>query len=1383
MLKAISKWFRATRFRRVLLWLSIPTLILLVAGYFFACRYAKSALTAELEKINDGKVSVGSVSIGFNRIHAKRVQFFNEGQSKPWLDAPAVSIQLSLWQAVFNGKVSPDLIALDRPSVRLEFDENAKLTTKLPQSQQDPSFALHLKVERGEMELHQKNRKPLKASNIHLELQNQGDSISMDRFRMELLNGSLSGNLKRTGEASQASIQAKSIDLNSEELKQLALVPESQLEGVLTEGSLNLDCDFELQGTKLTDFKVICAPRLQRLLIPQFGKEIKNLEKGTFEVTSKSVKVAGVKLDVLGGELVVDGAFQIGDTRTRGKIKALATKAQMEEVCSILDLPVDMKGPVTFTTNLDIDVQPDRFVINGNADGAAADFTIETLPAKRVDTKVRLVEVTRHFQKTKSKMTGEVLVDCVSNQHNVGKLIAALGTRFDVPVPTVEGFGKTDVHVVVPLDRSLGKPMYWADIAVNSNKINLADIKFKDVKTDMTLYPDSYKIKSAKAISSKNEKVEFSGLLDFKKDDELIFTLGESHLAASLLSHYINQENLDLDGDLLIEGQLNAKRTESGSIRATGKGKVASDDVTIEKFHLTKATSDLKVEGDVLQFQDLNSNFLGGKLKANAKLSISRKVLSTQMELQNVDIEKVAKQLDSKLPVELNGLLNSNADVHLKLDPFKVTAKGKLNSKSARVGSLEIDQAESEFEATDHSVKFSNVKTALLGGSLNGSIDFDHQKNNIQIDYDASNLAVEKILSQISESKSVKQKIGAIEFFGRTKGSVQPLKLQHTGYGKVATSYVKNDQSKVDFQILGDHKTLVLKATQTPVAEGLLDLTAEVGLDSTASTSIEAKLKDVSLRQLIPQKINGAISLGGKVSGDIRLENVQDAKKMIGTMKVDGFTSSIKSVRMNNLSVQADLKQEQLNLVVTGKALQGNISASTRLGIRELTDIEEIVGTVELKNGRFKSLADALRIQLPATPSGLFSAKADITVPTNDITKVTTVGTIEFDQARLGDTEISPGGKTNFKVESGLIEFNNIEARIGNGFVRGRLSWPIATNRFGRLQINARRIDMSKLNKFMPHSSVKLAGSGSGELRGVIRGSQRDVQIKGTGTFSIENGKVAGIEWSVNRAPISWAINPFRKTAEVRTRGAIFSVLNGQIKTDGKLVVGKRLDFELSGQVKNIDSNKFKQQALGQNVFGNQGKLHGKLKLAARNFRSIKDLRGSFKGTQDRAQAFQLPVIDSISPYVNRSQMKNRRFEQGRVDLVLQNSKIRVQQVAFADQRVQVMIDGGVWLNGRLELQAIVHIGPNKNDPLRQLIRSPLLASSSPPVALIARIDQILADRLLFFKITGTFQRPRVQIQTTKIIQQEALKFILDKTYNLSGQSNSLLNRSTIRLR
>ena len=119
----------------------------------------------------------------------------------------------------------------------------------------------------------------------------------------------------------------------------------------------------------------------------------------------------------------------------------------------------------------------------------------------------------------------------------------------------------------------------------------------------------------------------------------------------------------------------------------------------------------------------------------------------------------------------------------------------------------------------------------------------------------------------------------------------------------------------------------------------------------------------------------------------------------------------------------------------------------------------------------------------------------------------------------------------------------------------------------------------------------------------------------------------------------------------------------------------------------------------------------------------------------------------------------------------------------IADDLVQVLMDGNMRLNGRLDLAAIVHVGQNNNDPIRTILKSPLLASSSPPIALIAQFDRLISDRLLFFKISGTFERPRVQIETTKILRQESLKFILEKTYNLGGRPNSLLNRSTIRLR
>ncbi len=1384
MFKKISKLFLSTRRRRFFLWLAIPCLIVLVAGYFFICRFAKSAVIAQLKSINHGPVSVSTVTIGFNQIRVKNIELYSGDDAEPWLTTPRASIDISLWQAITGGTVAPDRISLKRPKLKLDFDADSKLLTKLPQTAVDSEAAIRINMNDAEIEIRQAGRQTLIATGIDLEFEKQAKQISVEVDKLRFLNGMLTATLQQNGSQSNVQLTAESIELNATKLRQMALVPKSYLEGVTVDGAVDAQIGFEFNGDQIKNYSVSIQPQLKRFQIPQFENEITDFRGGSIDVKPDRITITKVNLNVLGGHLLVDGRLDSTDAKTSGRITAVATDAEMVEVCKILDLPVDMKGPVSFTTQLDLEIDSEKFIINGDASGAATAFTIETLPAKRVDTKVRLVDIVKYYDSKRTpRMTGEVLVDCVAKNHDVGKLIAALGTRFDVPVPTVSGVGQTDVHVVVPLDRTLGKPMYWADIAVNSGrKIKLADIEFRDVKTDMTLYPNRYKIKSAKAISSKDEVVEFSGLLDFAKDDELIFTLGKSKLAASLLSHYIDQKNLNLDGELSIEGQLNAKRTESGNIRATGTGKVASEDIEIDRFHLTEASSDLRVDGDQLYFDNLKSKFLDGALSADAELSISKKIFSTKVDLKNAKIQNAVKQFDLKQPLAARGLFHSQARLHLELDPFKFSATGDVNATDVALNELSVQNIQTAFDATDYSLKLSKFESKMLGGVLKGSVELDKRKNLLQIDYDATNLDINDIV-KLAVDREPEQDLGHIEFFGRTKGTINPLEFKNIGFGKVKSALVKNEKSEVDVQILGDHEHLILKVTKASVADGELNVTTKIAIDSNASTSLNARLQKIAINKILPKSVLKSIGIRGQVSGEVNLENLQDASSMSGKFHLAGLSSNLDAIRISDIRLDGGIENEQIKLTATGKSLQGQLNATSVFEISQWNSLEKIVADVEFKSGQLRTLADVLQIKLPSKPSGTFDIAAKFTIPTDRIEETTATGQIGINNARLGSTEISPTGQTKFQIESGLMKFSGIDARIGNGFVRGQISWPISSQRTGRVQLDGQRIDVGKLMAFIPNASLDVDGKASFRVRGAIQGAKGDVQLKGAGEFTVKDGTLNRVKWNIRRAPFTWSLNPRRLNAVVQARGTVVSILEGQFKADSRISVGQRINFECTGQVKNLDSSQFKKLTVGQNVFGNQGRLNGKLKIHAKNLRTVKDLRGSFNGTLDRAQAFQLPVIDSVSPYVNRSQIKNRRFEQGRVDLVLQNSKIQVRQISFADPQVQVLIDGGFWLNGRIDLQTIVHIGPNKDDPLRQLVRSPLLASSSPSVALIARIDQILADRLLFFKLTGTYKRPRVQIQTTKILQQEALKFILDKTYNLSGQSNSLLNRSTIRLR
>ena len=119
-------------------------------------------------------------------------------------------------------------------------------------------------------------------------------------------------------------------------------------------------------------------------------------------------------------------------------------------------------------------------------------------------------------------------------------------------------------------------------------------------------------------------------------------------------------------------------------------------------------------------------------------------------------------------------------------------------------------------------------------------------------------------------------------------------------------------------------------------------------------------------------------------------------------------------------------------------------------------------------------------------------------------------------------------------------------------------------------------------------------------------------------------------------------------------------------------------------------------------------------------------------------------------------------FETGDIKARLAHGVVHVERLRLSGGVVQLLLEGSVGLQGRVDLQVIGSTGFSaiQTSVLRRLgLDYP--AGGPIPSSALARATSQLSTRLVRLKVTGSVRNPTVQIVPLYQLTEEALRFFL----------------------
>jgi hypothetical protein len=284
-----------------------------------------------------------------------------------------------------------------------------------------------------------------------------------------------------------------------------------------------------------------------------------------------------------------------------------------------------------------------------------------------------------------------------------------------------------------------------------------------------------------------------------------------------------------------------------------------------------------------------------------------------------------------------------------------------------------------------------------------------------------------------------------------------------------------------------------------------------------------------------------------------------------------------------------------------------------------------------------------------------------------------------------------------------------------------------------------------------PALAANVEGSVDARLRGTL-----GRRWTGGGVAELTRGKVFGVEVSGWRLPLRFDFVPARGRGEIGLDDISAQVGRGRISGQANLGfgVGTHLDGNL--RFHGVDL-----RTLLRGTTSVGGQASGRIDFSGHDVRSFDDVSATVEASFSQTQAFQLPILSQIAPFILRGQ-SNATFSSGELRGRLANGIFRVQRLSLSGSTINLFAEGTVTTSERLNLDVTATTGVvGVSSGVLRLIGLRIPAVGPIPVGLLLQLTTYLSNTSVRLIVTGTVRAPVVRVEPLSLLTQEAARFFL----------------------
>ena len=340
-------------------------------------------------------------------------------------------------------------------------------------------------------------------------------------------------------------------------------------------------------------------------------------------------------------------------------------------------------------------------------------------------------------------------------------------------------------------------------------------------------------------------------------------------------------------------------------------------------------------------------------------------------------------------------------------------------------------------------------------------------------------------------------------------------------------------------------------------------------------------------------------------------------------------------------------------------------------------------------------------------------------------------------------------------VRSERINLNDVSGRFADGRITGNAEVILSNPPRGVFDFEIAQINLRRAA--MPLGSVGKGISGTASV--AVMGRLGET-ISGKLNLQADHAVASDLMIQKASMPIDWSFAQRSQTVKWRCRNGMVEAGKGKVyfSCDGDYSRG--LNTQVSARIERLDSSKL----IRGKSFG-AGLVSGTVNLKAQRATQLQQVSGDFDIQLAQIEAMEMPVLDQLPSMIQLPSITSTTATQengGRFQGRLANGVVYLDDATLSQSNVHVLMEGRSTLEGNLNFDVTASTyqsGPV--DDLLALADSPLMMAGPAPIALLAKANEAMKNRVVHVQVTGTAARPILRLQPGKQLSQEALRFFI----------------------
>ncbi len=687
--------------------------------------------------------------------------------------------------------------------------------------------------------------------------------------------------------------------------------------------------------------------------------------------------------------------------------------------------------------------------------------------------------------------------------------------------------------------------------------------------------------------------------------------------------------------------------------------------------------------------------------------------------------------------------------------PFPVNLRGSVEIKGADLEQVQLSDLTFDIRTRNNRIEIDHLRS---GGQLQALEAVAWIETQAPYAYQVTGKANGLALSELVQQAGVLASDQQLELTGTVagqwtfSGDLQPFRWETDGDVTVLNPTI-NRYSIDDLAATWKHVGDDWKQSQVRIEA----LSGEIEL---TELSEHPQRIAVDIKRLDAERLTKALglpaSVAGTLDGDASLNDWSLAETRWADLNLRGSTLQLGRTEFGDFSAGAVFRDHQLSYQLDGSLLAGKLNGKGQVELNpQQAEIKQFPLRLELVNATLAALyggSNQFRSLRPL--EGGLSAVADVKISLDAMP--TANGRVQLSDLKWSNALLTRQASMRFGVNADRVLLDDVRADLKRGKISARFNVPLQEGAPRDFQIDVRQLDLQQLTKVFGYEDWEATGLVDTRL-----GGQLGRSWNGSGFVGVERAALHGVSGQSARIPVQFRFQPQQGSGQLEFRRSKFRFLDGTVAGTAMLEFGRRLNLRTDLQFSNVNSGDLVKSLFDLDDL-DQGRLRGRLQLEGHGIRSVRDLNGSFAGTLDKTQVFQLPVLEQVGQFLVTGQIMNRTYDTDEIKLRLNRGRVEVQQLNFYNALARVAVDGFVYLDGRLDLGVVARVEKlNQPTLIDDLLGSPLAKFQGTPAAFFAQAAEFLSNRVVFLKVGGTADRPQIRLDSGQQVKEEAIRYFL----------------------